>query len=270
MMRRAVLGAVVAMGLALPVGAETLADIKQDLAILSVELKRLQRELSTTQGAGTVVGGTQLDRITTIEGELRRLTGKTEELEFRILQVTKDGTARIRDLEFRICEMEEGCDLSQVGQESLGGLLETSQAPDVTPQPQQPAEAQLAVREKADFKAAQDALEAGKLSEAAGLFATFRDTYPSGPLEVQALIGEGLALDGQGDTKEAARRYLGAYSGFPKDPDAPEALWRLGVSLGKLGSRDEACVTLTEVSDRYPDSPFVAKANESAQELGCK
>jgi tol-pal system protein YbgF len=251
-----------------PVMAETLADIRQDLAILSVEMQKLKRELSTTGASGVAIGGTQLDRITSIESELQRLTAKSEQLEFRILQVTKDGTARLRDLEFRICEMEEGCDIANLpSTRPIGGEVESETPVETPPKPQTP---QLAVQERGDFNAAQQALDVGDFSKAAKGFATFRETYPAGPLEVRALIGEGLALSGIGDTREAARRFLGAYSGYPQDPDAAEALWRLGGALADLGSKEEACVTLAEVTDRYPESDFVAKAQTSLSELGCK
>ncbi|MEO0634424.1 MAG: tol-pal system protein, partial [Pseudomonadota bacterium] len=100
-------GLVLAMGMVFPHGAmaqddATLADIRQELTVLYVEVQRLKRELSTTGGAGSSVGtGDTFDRIAAIESELQRLTGKSEELEFRIGRVIEDGTNRIGDLEFR-------------------------------------------------------------------------------------------------------------------------------------------------------------------------
>ena len=53
---------------------ETLADIRQELSILYVELQRLKRELSTTGASGDVtVGGSALDRLGAIEAELPQL-----------------------------------------------------------------------------------------------------------------------------------------------------------------------------------------------------
>src|SRR6056297_3384960 len=118
-----------------PVGAgaqstETLADIRQELSVLFVELKKLRRELSTTGGAGQLSGdGSILDRVNAIESEVQRLTGKTEELEFRIERVVRDGTNRLGDLEFRLCELEPECDISNFEPGStLGGVT----APDST------------------------------------------------------------------------------------------------------------------------------------------
>ena len=98
-----------AVGLTGPALAQdqTLADIRQELVVLNTDVQRLKRELSTTGGVGGgAAGGSVLDRVNVIEAELRRLTDKTEQLEFRINSVVTDGTNRVGDLEFRLCELE--------------------------------------------------------------------------------------------------------------------------------------------------------------------
>lgn len=268
-----ILGAVLALPLSAQ-QAETLADIRQDLQVLRVELQKLNRELSTTGGTGMQLGGSALDRINAIESELQRVTAKAEELEFRIGQVVKDGSNRIGDLDFRLCELEPGCDIAALSDTPLlgGGDVPAPAAPQPAPAPAtdaQPVEGQLAVSEEADFRAAQEVLSSGDNQGAAQLFAQFRENYPMGPLEAAALVGEGRALEGMGDTREAARRYLSAYSNFADSQAAPEALWRLGVALGALGSVPEACVTLGEVAGRYPGTEYVDRAATSMSELGC-
>lgn len=255
---------------------KTLADIRRDISGLQGELVRLQGELSLSGGGAAALGGSALDRITTIEAELQRITAKTEQLEFRLNRIVSDGTNRLGDLQFRVCDMDPDCDIGAMGQtQPLGGAEAASAAPSAAPALAPASDAlvfdgQLAVSEEADFVAARDALAAGDASGAEQLFVQFRETYPGSPLEAQALIGEGRALDAQGDTREAARRYLQAYSGYPDVPAAPEALWRLGVSLGALGSVPEACVTLAEVANRYAGSDYAGQAAASRSELGCQ
>ncbi len=260
----------VAVLAAVPLRAETLADIRQDLAVLQVELNRLKVELSTTGGSSVVLqGNTVSERIASIERALQRLTGKTEELEFRIDRVVKDGTNRIGDLEFRVCEVEPGCDFGQLGDTATLGGGET---PQVVAQPvEEPAVAssQLAVGEQADFQRAQQALADGDYRGAADQFDAFRATYPGGPLEAHALVGQGRAQEGLGDTRAAARAFLDAYSGYPQSDIAPEALFRLGKSLGDLGAVSEACVTLREVGVRYPGTAAVSDAQGAMAALGC-
>ncbi|HHS93960.1 MAG TPA: tol-pal system protein, partial [Rhodobacterales bacterium] len=58
--------------------AQTLADIRQELTVLHVELQRLKGEFNTTGGAtASNGGGTLLDRVNALEAELTRLTAKT-------------------------------------------------------------------------------------------------------------------------------------------------------------------------------------------------
>ncbi|MEO0677810.1 MAG: tol-pal system protein, partial [Pseudomonadota bacterium] len=81
---------------------QTLADIRQELSVLFVEVQRLKQELNTSGAPSGTGGGSVLDRVNAIEMELQQLTSKSEELEFRIDRIVRDGTNRIGDLEFRI------------------------------------------------------------------------------------------------------------------------------------------------------------------------
>ncbi|WP_299679639.1 tol-pal system protein YbgF [uncultured Roseobacter sp.] len=264
----------------LPFGAaaqddQTLADIRQEMTVLYVEIQKLRRELSTTGGAAVNTGGaTVLDRMNAIEAEMQRLTSKTEELEFRINRIVEDGTNRLGDLEFRLVELEGG-DIAALGETTtLGGDLPAA----ATPAPDAgtgaaPAAPQsgieLAVGEEEDFKTAQTALSEGDYQRAADLFASFTQTYPGGPLAAGADLGRGEALEGLGNTREAARAYLNSFSVDPTGPVAPQSLFRLGRSLGGLGQTQEACVTLGEVGLRFPQDPAAEQARSEMQRLGC-
>ena len=280
-LRLAVMGLALGLGLALPQAApaqdsQTLADIRQEMSVLFVEVQRLRRELSTTGAPGvTIPGGSVLDRVGLMESELQRLTRKTEELEFRINAIVSDGTTRLGDLEFRLCELEPGCDIGKLGQTTtLGG----GTAPATTGQiasPLQPAptqtapETELAVSERADFERAAAALAAGDFRSAADLFAAFNQTYPGGPLSAEADVNRGKALAQLDDVRGAARAYLSAFTTDQTGPQAPEALFLLGEALGRLGQTQEACTTLQEVGLRFPQSPSVASAQEARARLGC-
>lgn len=274
-MVRWIAGAVVALGLSAPTGAvaqdATLADIRQELNVLFVEVQRLKRELSTTGGSGVNVGsGASYDRITAIESELQRLTGKTEELEFRIGRVVQDGTNRVGDLEFRLCELEAGCDIGTLGDTpTLGGGTATDVPFAEPPRVTENNQTQLAANERADFERAQAALASGDFRSAADQFATFDQTYPGSPLAVEATLRRGQALEGLGDVREAARSYLAAFTLNQQGPFAADSLFRLGNALGRLGQSNEACVTLGEVGVRFPGAAAVAEAESAMRNIGC-
>lgn len=258
-------------GASLAQSEETLADIRQELSVLYVEIRKLNRELSTTGAAGELTGGESLlDRVNGIESELQRLISKTEELEFRITSVVKDGTNRIGDLEFRLCELEAGCDVSTLPESSTLGGVDVGGASQVSVgQTDEQPEVQMAVGEEADFKRAEEAMSAGNYAEAVSLLDTFRQTYPGGPLSDRAGVMKGDALEASGDLTGAARAYLDVFSSAPQGPEAASALYNLGRTLGQLGQTQEACVTLGEVGVRFPAAEEVLEANSEMRNLGC-
>lgn len=260
---------------------QTLADIRTELAALAAEFNALKAEL-VSSGAATSgsAGGDALTRMDTIEAELTRLTARTEEVELKLNRVVADGTNRIGDMEYRLCEMTEGCDLGSLGATSvLGGaaggsaggsavvtdpLLDPAAGDTVT------GGAELAISEQADFDRAREVLATGDFPGAAALFATYTQSYPGGPLIPEAHFLRGQALTSMGDTSNAARSYLEAFSAAPEGPFAPEALLKLGEGLAALGQVPEACVTLGEVGIRYPGHMATTQAAVAMQGLGCQ
>lgn len=258
--------------LALPRAAsadtETLADIRNELGALASQIASLQKELAPSQttigGAGTT--GSVLDRVNAIEQELSRLIGKTETLEIRIERIVADGTNRIGDLEFRLIELEGG-DLSAVGTISpLGGEAA----------PGRPASsdggnggALLAVGERADFDRAREAFDAGDYENAISRLVAFSEAYPGGPLSAEATFLRGHAHSALSETSQAARAYLDVFNMAPEGRFAPEALFRLGESLGALGQAQEGCLMFDEVEFRFPATEFVAQLGPARRSLGC-
>lgn len=268
-----------------PVGAfaqdrtQTLADIRAELASLAAEFNALKAELvASGSAANGAAGGDALTRMDTIEAELSRLTARTEEVELKLNRVVADGTNRLGDIEFRLCEATEGCDPMTLGETSvLGGDAGAAAAP----LPATGTEtavgtdtgaggAELAVGEQADFDRAKEVLGTGDFRGAESLFATFTQSYPGGPLTQEAHYLRGEALTSLGETSNAARSYLEAFSGNPEGPFAPDALLKLGEALGQLGQVQEACVTLAEVGTRYPGSIAATQSGVAMQGFACQ
>jgi tol-pal system protein YbgF len=249
--------------------AQSLADIKVELSALMSEFTALKQELVLT-GAATSgsAGGNALQRLDTIEAELVRLTSKTEDVELKVNRVISDGTNRVGDLEFRLCEATEGCDIAALPDTPpLGG---SAPAP-VFVDPVAPTTGpELAIGEQADFDRAKEVLATGDFRTAANLFTTYAQSYPGGPLMQEAQFLRGEALNQLGETSNAARAYLEAFSGAPDGTLAGQSLLKLGQALGDLGQIPEACVTLGEVGTRYPGSIDATTAQVSMQGLGCQ
>lgn len=251
---------------------ETLTDIRVELAALAAEFNALKAEL-VASGAATngTAGGDALTRMDTIEAELARLTSRTEEIELKLNRVVSDGTNRIGDIEYRLCEVTDGCDPTNLGATSVLG--ETGPAVvDPTVPGTDPAAVgvELAVAEQEDFDRAKAVLASGDFRGAAELFATYAQSYPGGPLIPEAHFQRGEALTTLGDTSNAARAYLDAFNAAPEGPFAADSLYKLGEGLALLGQVPEACVTLGEVGLRYPGSMAATQASVAMTGLGCQ
>jgi tol-pal system protein YbgF len=264
---------------ALAQDAQSLADVKAELAQLAAQFLTLKQELVTSGAAANgSAGGDALQRLDAIEAALTKLTAKTEQVEFKLNAVVIDGTNRIGDIEFRLCELTKGCDPSTLPvTPDLGALASGAPA---TPDPAQSAIAtptapaatngvELALNEKADFDRAKALLDSGDFLGAADLFKTYAQAYPGGPLVPQADMYRGDALTTAGDTTGAARAYLDAFSASQTGPLAGQSLIKLGQALGKLGQGPEACVTLAEVGKRFPSTPDEALAKAAMVAQGC-
>jgi tol-pal system protein YbgF len=246
--------------------SQTLADIRQELTVLFVDIRSMRRELSTTGSPTTLnLPSDMLGRVNAIEAELQRLTAQTEALDLRVNRVVSDGTNRIGDLEFRLVELEGG-DLSQLSETTTlgGGKAVAPSAP--TPTNTGP---QLAIGEQGDFDRARTLLDEGRTAEAVTAFAAYTQTYPGGALSSEAHFLRGEAEGRQGNWSNAARAYLDSFSGDPNGARSPDALYKLGVSLERLGQRDEACLTLDEVGVRFPSANAAGDAATARAELAC-
>ncbi len=267
---RYVLALCLASALSGPVQAqanpEELASVRAELAKLNGQIQSLRFELAQPVPEGQVVVDTapavlRLDRL---EEELRRVTGRVEQLSFRIEQIVADGTRRIGDLEFRLVELEGG-DVSTLGETStLGGAAVAT-----TPVTVATEEVALAVSEKSDFDGAMAALNEDDQFTAIQKFGKFLADYPGGPLSAQAMFHLGEAQAGLGRSKEAARSYLDSFTVQPEGPLAALALTKVGLTLGVLGQTGEACRTLNEVVLRYPTDTAIEQAKTGIQTLGC-
>ena len=248
---------------------QTLADIRQELEFLYAEIVSLKREMSTTGDVGLQsTSGPALQRLDALEAELRRLTGAVEEKQFDIDAIVRDGTNRVGDLEFRLCELEPACDIANLDRtEPLGGKL-----PDRAVQTTQTTETDTSGAtdaERVNFQRAMAAYEAGDFGGAETQFEAIIANFPDGPLTGEAHYWRGESLAGIQDWSRAARSFLESFSGSPAGTKAPDALYRLGISLRELQQPEEACLMLGEVSIRYPTSAIAGQAQADYAGLGC-
>jgi tol-pal system protein YbgF len=120
------------------------------------------------------------------------------------------------------------------------------------------------------FEKSNEALLRRQFPAAADGFKKLVDEYPDHALAGSAQYWLGETFYAQGDYRTAAQNFLAAYQKYPKSRRAPDSLLKLGLSLGKLGQRDQACSSLGAVSAEYPKAVEAMKrAQAELKRAGC-
>ncbi|MFT4012342.1 MAG: tetratricopeptide repeat protein [Paracoccus sp. (in: a-proteobacteria)] len=278
----AIRSVLLAAGLALVAGPvvaqdkQSLADIRGELNQLSAQLQELRSQLvaSGPQGFAMAGGDSAIDRMNAMEARLAQLTGQTEQLQNRIDRIVKDGTSRIGDIEFRLCEMEEGCDLGSLTTPTLGeqggGSLPASNQQGALSTPKSPAAGAATAAEKADFDRAREVLGQGDFRRAADLFAAIAETHAGGPLTAEALYLRGAALDSAGDLDGAGIAWLESFAANPNGAQAPDALLGLSRAMSAKGGPQDGCFYLQEILARFPDVQQAVEAEKRMVAARCE
>lgn len=254
---------ILSCGLASSVSADSLADMRQDLAGLLVDTRRLQLDIVTIQGGGSINDSSLLDKVVVIENELRRLTGQTEDLTYQISAVVRDANQRIASLEARVCALEPGCIVAGLGVDMPTGFQvktpsDLVMSPDI-----------LTTSEQSEFDLANTMLISGDTLSAVQMFEDFVTAFPIGPLTQKAHLFLGHGYMNISKFRLAARSYLEAYSINEANEVASSALYNLALAFHHMGNTKEGCLTLNEVQFRYSNSDIVADAKQAAAELSC-
>src|SRR5262245_20223598 len=102
-------------------------------------------------------------------------------------------------------------------------------------------------------------------------FDEFLRRHPGDPLagNAQYWLGESLYVRGQ--YRAAAGAFLKGYQTYGKSAKAPESLLKLAMSLQRLGQKDAACSSFSELTSKFPSAPTHVKttAQTERQRAGC-
>lgn len=248
-------------------GAGSADDLQYRLSVIDAELSDIRARLGVAPvaGAGAATGaggGDAMLRLNRLEAELRQLTGKIEEMAFEQRGVAEDAARRFGDIEFRLTELEGG-DISTLQPvQPLGGAGAGTLVA---------AGPEVSISERGDLDRAIKDVEQGRFDQGEDRLRGFLTTYPGTPLEGEALYWLGESQFVRGAFQNAARSYLNGYNANRTDASAPRNLYRLGVTLGRLGQISEACLTLREVANQFPSGPadILGAAGSELSTLNC-
>ncbi len=120
------------------------------------------------------------------------------------------------------------------------------------------------------YKKSDEALLRRQFDIASNGFRKFLQTYPDHSLAGSAQYWLGESYFAQGDFRTAAQNYLHGYQKYPKSRRASDSLLKLGMSLNKLGQKDQGCAALSNVGTEYPKSVEAKKrAQVEFRRAGC-
>ena len=101
-------------------------------------------------------------------------------------------------------------------------------------------------------------------------FKEFISKYPEHNLAGSAEFKLGETYYAQQNYGDAAKSYMASYKQYPKGRRAPDSLLKLGLSLSRLGQKDQACATIGSVDTEFPNAVEIKKrAQAEFKRAGC-
>jgi tol-pal system protein YbgF len=120
------------------------------------------------------------------------------------------------------------------------------------------------------YERSNESLLRRRFDDAEAGFNKFLQTYPDHSLAGSARYWLGEAFYSQGDYRKAAQNFLQGYQKYPKSRRAPDSLLKLGLSLDRLGQKQQACAALGAVGSEFPKAVEAKKrAQTEFDRAGC-
>ncbi|MPY71516.1 MAG: tol-pal system protein YbgF [Alphaproteobacteria bacterium] len=292
-------------------------------------MERLQQEMSTLQRhvyrgekpppsavAPAPAGGDAASRtlvarlsqrVNELEGELRRMTGRNEELGHAVAQVKSRLDKLVADVDFRLTALERGApaaaapgappppqsDAAPIGGETGGdsasgapaapgpntlGTLRTDpagrplpSAPGAAPPAQQQAAVPAAETPQQQYDRAHTLIvKEQNFTEAERVLRDFIDRNPKHDLTPNAHYWLGRTYFVREDFQQAAFTFAEGVQKFPRSEKAPANLLNLGMSLARLGKEREACTAYSRLLQNFPDAEESVKRRVPREQARAK
>ncbi len=164
----------------------------------------------------------------------------------------------------------------QAAKLGVAAALKPGAAAAAAPAPQQAAAAPPLIElppgpPKARYEFARSLLKQARYDEAESAFRQFIAAHGDDSLAGNAQYWLAETYYVRGRYKESAETYLDGYQKFPDGVKAPDNLLKLGVSLGRLGDKAEACAAFDRLADAFPDvsPPIRQRAGRERAGIGC-
>jgi tol-pal system protein YbgF len=276
-----------------PAARAGLPALAGELRALEAELAELRR-IVPAQAADPEQRGRFEVRLGQLEEELRRLTGRIEQLEFGQRNLEGRFDRLIGDLDQRLRSLEQGTPVGEVREEvsptppasappvagvpaiapipgrasggavpppapaqTLGQIPQSAVLALPRPDPATippPETRQLTAQQQYD--AAMELLRAGDYGGAERGLQLFLELNPDHELAANAAYWLAETFYVRKNYAAAAAAFARNYQNYGKSaPKAPDNLLKLGMALEGLGEKDQACLSYGELDKEFPNAP---------------
>jgi tol-pal system protein YbgF len=133
------------------------------------------------------------------------------------------------------------------------------------PQPAAAAGALPAGTPKVQYDFAYGLLQQFRIPEAERAFVEFLAKHPNDELSHNARYWLGETYYARSQYQQAAETFLDAYQKAPQGPKAADNMLKLGMSLGRLERKQEACATLAGIPQLFPTAAATLRDQASAE-----
>ena len=281
---------------AIPAGAATVEErllvIENQLDSFDRFLGRIEQRLGQSQDSQVLTE--LLQRMDTLEQEVRQLRGEAESNQYEITQMKERLRDLYLDMDRRLLPVEAGARQTQtapaaptpeptipaqppvVGTQSGSAPAGIPAIPPVTalapasPAAASPASASSAptTAETNDYQRAFTLLQEGRNADAAAAFALFLNTYPGSSYAANAQYWLGEAYYVSKDFSKALVEFRKVPERFAQSTKVQDALLKIGFTHYELGEYAEARRVLNDVRARYPGSTVARLAEQRLQRMG--
>jgi tol-pal system protein YbgF len=282
----------------------------QDTQGLVDRLNRMERDLNTLQAqvyrggsapsrpSGSGGGDSSLNgnaysvldgRINELEERLRDVTGQMEQSQNAVRQLQSKLDRMQQDDEFRFKQIEDkqsSAPAASAPPAEASPPPENKQGPGAPPgflkpngdkgaaanaNPPPPANTLPGKTAAEQYDYARGLLQNSDYDGASNAFRGFVQQHPQDPLAGSAAYWLGQIAYVQGHYDQAAVIFLDAYQKYPKSAHVAESLLKVGLSMGQLGKKKEACAALHRFQTEFPDASDSLKKQASSErsKQGC-
>lgn len=110
-----------------------------------------------------------------------------------------------------------------------------------------------------------------QFDKAESAFKSFLQKHGESKLAANAQYWLAETYYGRDDYKQSVLAFAESYKKYPTGPKGPDSLLKLGMSLGRMGQKAEACLSLDRLKQEYPSAaPAVLQvADQEKKTLAC-